>query len=272
MRRLLDFLYAQREVGVFAFLVIVSIWFIVRFNQRPNTAFLNSSNSVAATISQSSDDVSNYFELAEINDRLMEENRLLQSQIQRFTSSPDSYYDTLGRYQVIGAKVISNTFEKSSNFLTVSAGSKDGVTSGMGVISSDGIVGQVKSVSNNFATVYSVLHPNLLISTKVKRTQTKGTVQWDQEAYSYAKLKYVPRHIKLVEGDSVVTSGFNSVFPDGLSVGTIEEIKLEDQMTFYDVRIKLLTDFTSLDYVYIIKDLLKFEIDSLRSTNENDPS
>ena len=263
MRRLLDFLYAQREIGVFAFLVIVSTWLIIRFNQRPNAAFLNSSNSVAASVTQSTSDISGYFELAEVNERLMEENALLQSQLRKLSSSPDSYFDTLGRYQVIGARVIANTFERSSNFLTVSAGENRGVEPGMGVISSNGIVGQVKSVSRNFASVYSVLHPNLLVSSKVKRTQTKGTIQWDQVDFLHARLKYVPRHIRIQEGDSIVTSGFNSVFPHGLPIGVIDNVRLDDEMTFYDVRVKLATDFTSLDYVYLIKDLLKPEIDSL---------
>ena len=73
----------------------------------------------------------------------------------------------------------------------------------------------------------------------------------------------MPRHIRIQEGDSIVTSGFNSVFPHGLPIGVIDNVRLDDAMTFYDVRVKLATDFTSLDYVYLIKDLLKPEIDSL---------
>ena len=135
----------------------------------------------------------------------------------------------------------------------------------MGIITTNGIVGQIKSVSQNFATAYSVLHPNLLISSKVLRTKTKGTIQWDQEDYYHASLKYIPRHIKLLVGDTVVTSGFNSVFPEDLTIGIVDELNLEDQMTFYEARVALSTDFTSLDYVYVINDLLKTEKDSVES-------
>lgn len=263
MQRLLDFLYGQREIGIFLFLEILSIWLLVSFNQRHNAVYFNSSNYLAANISQSANDISAYFELNEINERLMRENEWLQAELRKRQTSPNSFADTVDRYKVIGAKVVSNTVNRSANFLTISAGTKDSVEVGMGIISSHGIVGQVKSVSQNFATVYSVLHPNLLVSSKVKRTQTKATVQWDQVDHYHASLKYIPRHIKLNIGDSVVTSGFNSVFPENLPIGIIAELELEDQMTFYEARIKLSTDFTSLDYVYVIKDRLKAEKDAV---------
>lgn len=264
MRKLIDFLYSKREIGVFLFLVFISTWLLVGFNQRPGSAFFNSSNMVAASISQKTNDFSDYFELKEINNRIIKENKFLKTELQKLKTSPDSYVDTLGRFQVIGAKVISNTFTRSKNFLTLAAGRKDSVEVGMGVVSSSGIVGQVKSVSGRFATVYSVLHPNLMISSKIKRTKTKGTVQWNQSSFLHADLKYIPRHIDLQVGDTVVTSGFNSVFPENLTIGVVDQVNLEDQMTFYNAQIKLSTDFSSLDYVYLIKDLLRFEIDSIQ--------
>ena len=263
MQRLLDFLYGQREVGIFLFLEIFSVWLLISFNQRPNATYFNSSNYLAANIEESTSAVSSYFELGEINERLMKENEVLQAQIRQFKTLPDAFVDTVERYQAIGAKVVANTISRGANFMTVSAGLKDSIEVGMGVISYNGIVGQVKSVSQHFATVYSVLHPNLLISSKVKRTQTKGTVQWDQQDPYHASLKYIPRHIKLHIGDTVVTSGFNSVFPDNFSIGVIDEFNLEDQMTFYEARIKLTADLSSLDYVYLIKDHLKAEKDSI---------
>ena len=174
-----------------------------------------------------------------------------------------SRVDTIDRFEVIGAKVINNTYDRNMNFLTIEAGKQDSLDAGMGVISAFGVVGQINSVSKNFATVYSLLHPNLLVSSKVKRTNTKCTVQWDQSDYAHASLKYIPRHIKLKVGDSIVTSGFNSVFPESVSIGVIEEFELDEHTTFYDAKVRLSTDFTSLYHVFVIKDLLKKEKDSL---------
>ncbi|WP_421763841.1 rod shape-determining protein MreC [Ekhidna sp.] len=264
MQRLLDFLYQQREIAVFLGLEILSVWLLVNFNYRHNAAFLNSSNEAAASLTQTSDNISDYFQLAEANQQLMLENEKLQQELSSLRTEKYSQLDTVEQYQVIGARVINNTFDRSANYITISAGKLDSIEVGMGVISPFGVVGQVKSVTNNFATIYSLLHPKLLVSSKVKRTDTKCTVQWDQLVYDRASLKYIPRHIKLKEGDSIVTSGFNSVFPENVLVGIVDEIHLEEHMTFFEAKIKLATDFTSLYQVFVIKDLLKQEKDSLQ--------
>lgn len=263
MQRLLDFLYQQRVIVVFIGLEILSAWLLVNFNNRYNASFLNSSNEAAASLTETSNNVSDYFRLTEVNSQLMLENEQLQQELRLFRSEKTSYLDTVDQYQVVGARVINNTFDRSENFVTISAGKKDSLEVGMGVISTMGVVGQVKSVTNNFATIYSLLHPKLLVSSKVKRTDTKCTVQWDQRAYDRATLKYIPRHIKLAVGDTVVTSGFNSVFPENVLLGIVDELMLEDHMTFYEAKIKLATDFTSLYHVFVIKDLFKPEKDSL---------
>ncbi|WP_425389748.1 rod shape-determining protein MreC [Ekhidna sp.] len=263
MQRLLDFLYQQREIAVFLGLEILSVWLLVNFNNRHNAAFLNSSNEAIANVNQTSENIGEYFHLTEVNKQLMLENEKLQQELQKLRTEKNSQLDTIDQYQVIGARVINNTFDRNVNFLTISAGRKDSINVGMGVISSFGVVGQVKSVTNNFATIYSLLHPKLMVSSKVKRTETKCTVQWDQVTYDRASLKYIPRHIDLKEGDSIVTSGFNSVFPENILVGTVDELHLEEHMTFYEAKLKLATDFTSLHQVFVIKDLLKQEKDSL---------
>ncbi|WP_462254013.1 rod shape-determining protein MreC [Ekhidna sp.] len=263
MQRLLDFLYQQREVAVFIGLEIVSAWLLVNFNNRYNASFLNSSNEVSASVTQTSNDVSDYFKLTDINEQLMLENARLQQELRLLRTDKYAFIDTVDQYRVIGARVINNTFDRGANFITISAGRKDSISVGMGVISSFGVVGQVKSVTNNFATIYSLLHPKLLVSSMLKRTDTKCTVQWDQETYDRASVKYIPRHIKLQEGDSIVTSGFNSVFPDNILVGVVDELNLEEHMTFYEAKLKLATDFTSLYQVFVINDLLKSEKDSL---------
>lgn len=264
MQRLLDFLYQQREIAVFLGLEILSAWLLINYNNRYNASFLNSSNEAAASLARTSNNVSDYFQLTEVNERLMLENEKLQQELRVLRTEKSSFLDTVNQYRVIGAKVINNTFDRSTNFVTISAGRKDSVEVGMGVISSFGVVGQVKSVTQNFATIYSLLHPKLLVSSKVKRTDTKCTVQWDQEAYDRASLKYIPRHIKLRKGDSIVTSGFNSVFPENILVGVVDDLNLEEHMTFYEAKVKLATDFTSLYQVFVIKDLFKEEKDSLQ--------
>jgi len=265
MRRLLDFLYERREIGLFLILEIACIWLLIGYNRRYNASFLNSSNNLAASVTQNSNDISNYFELAEINQKLIKENESLRQQVSLLSQDSFARKDTLkSRYLITISEVISNTFNRDINFITISGGWKNNIKPGMGVISAEGVVGQVKAVSENFSTVYSLLHPNLLISSHIKRTNTAATVQWDQESYDRANLKYIPRHISIRKGDTVVTSGFNAVFPKDILVGIIDEFSVSEEMTFYEAKIKLTTDFTSLNNVYVIRDLLEQEKDSLQ--------
>ncbi len=263
MQNLLDFFYKQRDIVLFLSLEILCAWLLITYNNRYSSSFFNSSNVASASISQFSNEISQYFDLKKINEQLMSENGVLQTKLQKLQNTNKASVDTVGNYQVIKSKVINNTFNRSVNFITIAAGKKDGIEAGMGVFSAYGIVGQVKSVSTNFATIYSLLHPKLLISSKIKRTETNCTVQWDQESYNRLKLKYIPSHINLKLGDTITTSGFNSVFPEGFLIGIIDEINLEEYMTFYEAKIKLTADFTSLYQVFVIKDLLKTEKDSL---------
>lgn len=262
MKRFLDFLHRRRIVVVFICLQSACWWLIVVFNSRYNSSFLNSSNAFAASVHVGSQNVLDYFYLKEINEQLKHENELLQKSLYNYGAARKSI-DTVGEFSIIGGRVVNNTFLRGANFLTIDVGKKDSVFPGMGVISVKGIVGQIKSVSKNHASVYSLLHPKMMVSSTVKRTGAHCTVQWDQRIYNRASLKYVPRHTPMEVGDTIVTSGFNSVFPPGINIGVVTEANLEDHMTFYDANIRLSTDFTSLLQVFVILDRFKQEKDSL---------
>lgn len=265
MRNLLDFLYRYRTFGLFIVMEVFCAWLIVSYNNRYNASFLNSSNALAANISQATQNTENYFNLQEINQQLLEENERLRDQL---IGSPSSYSGNdsiLIRYHATKARVINNTYRRSMNFMTLDVGLKDSISPGMGVISSTGIIGQIKSVSNHFSTVISLLHRNLMVSSTLKRTSTLCTVMWDGGSPIKAEVKFVPKHIDLQVGDTVVTSDFNSVFPPGILIGIISEVKVKSEDVYYGAVLDLATDFTSLNYAYVISDDLKNEKDSLEA-------
>ena len=68
----------------------------------------------------------------------------------------------------------------------------------------------------------------------------------------YAVLNEIPFHVELSVGDTILTSGFSSIFPEGIEVGTIESFSLE-QGNFYDISVRLFTDFQRLFYVNVIR-------------------
>ena len=263
MQKLLNFLYQFRTFGLFLFLEGFCAWLIISYNNRPNAAFLNSANRLVANISTFSSNTSNYFQLQEVNQQLIAENLRLRTQLANNSFQQLGVDTTSNTYNLYKAKVINNTYRRSLNYLTLNIGEKSGVQPGMGVISSNGVVGQVKSVSTHFSTVTSLLHRNLLVSSAIQNTNTLCTTQWDGASPLEAELKFIPRHVAINVGDSVVTSGYNAVFPEGILIGTISQLNLEEEDAFYNAKVKLAVDFSSLSYVYLIKNKLKPEIDSL---------
>jgi len=290
MRNLFAFIYRFRGFLVFLLLEIVCGFLIVQNNNYQGAAFYNSANAYAGRVLEFQKEVSDYFRLVEVNRALVNENRRLKESLTNIMVSdrldsippmPDSAYrvkpdsltlaqqrlDTTGivrEFRFIPGKVIKSDVRRVDNHLLLNVGSTQGVAPGMGVVSSNGVIGRVKSTSRNYATVYSLLHSKMAVAAKIKRNNTNGTIRWDGENYLVANLDYIPRHIQVQKGDTVVTSGYNAIFPEGVMIGRIISVATESDKSFYNIRVRLSVDFNNLTYVYVIKDLNKPELDSLQ--------
>ena len=86
---------------------------------------------------------------------------------------------------------------------------------------------------------------------------------WDGEDPTIALLEELPRHTVFHKGDTIVTSGFSSVFPEGIPIGTIISDKKGQNENFFTLKVKLRTDFTKLSTVRVVVNNMKEEIDSL---------
>jgi rod shape-determining protein MreC len=272
MERLFLFIYQYRAFFTFVVLEVFCFWLIVENNRYQGAKFFNSSNTVVASINNFSQSIRDYFLLTDVNRALSEENaelrRQLENQRQQIELSDIvSDIDTalMNRYQFISAKVVNNQVDRTKNFITINKGETDGLQPGMAVISPLGAVGKVKKVSNHFAVVTSVLNIDYMISAMLKKTNHFGTVQWNGKNPESSKFNFIPRHVKPVVGDTVVTSGFNAVFPEGIMIGTISEVNLSPEALTYDLTITLSQDFRKLSYVAVVKSKLKNEKDSLES-------
>lgn len=256
MLRLLEFLYQKRILGLFLLLQGLSLWLLFSHNYRYNTYFLNSSNRISGEVLGVVHNVETYFSLQDVNKQLAEENlqlrKMLSKQVNAPNTEPIVVGDSVG-YQLALGRVVNSSYRKSKNFITIRINPADSIQPGMGVISSDGVIGRVKSVSKHFATVVSLLNSNFMVSGKVKTNRALCTVQWDEVNPIEAKLDYVPRHLKLEIGDTVITSGFNAVFPEGFPIGIVSDNTLRDESAFYDARIRLVSDFTTLEVAYVVK-------------------
>lgn len=274
MLRILQFLYRIRAFILFVFLEVMAIWMIVSNNSPQGAAFFNSSNVLVGSVLKKQSDLVQFFSLAEANEALTNENAQILEQLRRLEMRPDSIKIELDSaleavYQFRGARVIGNSLRFSQNYLTLNKGSKDGIKPGMGIFNSEGVVGRVKSVSENYAVAFSLLNTGLLVSSKIKSSEDLATVQWDGNNSSEARLLFVPRHVKAQEGDTVITSGFNAVFPEGILIGVISKIGTdENNPNYLDLTVKLSTDFNKINYVYLVENKQLPELDSLRQQSE----
>ncbi|MBY0435036.1 MAG: rod shape-determining protein MreC [Cyclobacteriaceae bacterium] len=265
MQRLFNFFYEYRAFFTFLLLEIFSAWLLIENNKFQSTKFFNSSNSLVAGILGFSQSTREYFSLRQINTDLSIENAQLRTQLEQQSrqSSTASVIDTVARYEYVSARVINNSVAQFKNYITINRGEDAGIQPGMAAISISGAVGKVKSVSKHFSVLISILNIDEQVSSVLKRTGNFGTVQWDGTDPTAAKLLYVPRHVKPEPGDSVVTSGYNAVFPPGVLVGIVSDVKLKEEALFYDIRVSLAQDFRRLSFVKIVKSRLKPELDSL---------
>lgn len=142
--------------------------------------------------------------------------------------------------------MVGNSTGSYKNFITINKGAADGITPGMAAISDAGAVEKVKSVSEHFAVLISLLNVDEQVSSVIKRTNQFGTVRWDGLDMRYSNLLFIPRHANPLVGDSVVTSGYNAVFPEGILVGVIREVNLKEETPFWDVKLELAQDFGRL--------------------------
>jgi rod shape-determining protein MreC len=275
MERLFLFFYQYRAFFTFLVLEVVCAWMIIENNQYQGARFFNSSNTLIANLNTFSQGVREYFLLRKINSTLAEENAMLRSQLEQFNqeryalANNDPTQVTIDsafvkQYDFISAKVVANTVHRYTNFLTINKGSSDGVDVGMAVISPHGVVGKVKTTSKHFSVVTSVLHIDVQISVVIKSSGYFGTAQWDGRDPDFIKLKYIPKHINPVKGDTIVTSGYNAVYPEGVMVGIIDDVK-KDEKLYYDLTVKLSQDFRKLSYVEVVRSHLRHERDSLET-------
>lgn len=273
MQRLFYFFYQYRAFFTFLILELCCAWLIIENNRYQGAQFFNSSNSAIASLNNVSQGVREYFLLRNINSTLAEENAMLRSKLEQYQQmrslhalDSNARVDSavIKQYDFVSAKVVANTVHRMTNFLTINRGATDSIKTGMAVISPLGVVGKVKSVSNHYSVVTSLLHIDVQVSVLLKRTGYFGTIQWDGRDPDFLKLKYVPTHVEPVVGDTVVTSGYNAVYPQGVMVGVISEVKRNETL-FYDLTVKLAHDFRKLSYVEVVRNRLQHELDSLQA-------
>ena len=280
MGQLFAFLIKYRAFLLFIVLETFCIWLIVQNNDYQRSAFINSTSQFIGSVNETSRNIGDYFRLRRVNEELAAENAMLRQLL--FSGNEEIPIDSLLKqsidkdttdsiqYILKPAEITRNSVQLVNNFFMINKGSQDGIEPGMGVINSFGVVGTIRSVSKNVAEGISILNTRNSVSALHLKSDRVGTVQWDGRNPKKADLLYITPDVELEKGDSIVTSSFNAVFPKEVLIGTVGEVSRDEQNTYLQIMIDLSVDFAKLSYVYVIKNELKVEQDSLMNSNPLD--
>ncbi|MBE9467280.1 MAG: rod shape-determining protein MreC [Bacteroidetes bacterium] len=276
MRALINFFLKHYYFLLFLAFELFSVFLVIENNNYQKSSFLNSANFISGNIYNGLSNFNSYINLYELNEKLSSENTQLYNSLKTTYKSNKisllEIYDStyFQQYVTTSAHVINNSVNRQNNYLTIDKGENQGVYQEMAVTSPTGIVGIVKNASNNFASVISILNTNVHISAMIKKNEYFGSLIWDGKNYKEITLKDIPNHVNINIGDTIITSGYSSIFPKGKLIGVISDFEHEKGGNFYLITVKLSTDFKKLSYVYVIGNLLKQEQKDLEKTSEND--
>jgi rod shape-determining protein MreC len=272
MLQLVDFVVRNRFFLVFVLLEVLSVWLIVRSNTYWGATYFNTSNYYVAKTLAFSNSAREYTKLDEINSDLANENARLHAMVTALSQTkpgeapagyvPDSAFASRFTYTV--AKVVDNETNKVNNVLTIDKGTAHGIKPGMGVISATGVVGKVRFCSENYSVVTSILHSQFMVSSKLVRSKEIGYAKWPGKDPNFVDMIDVSKYTKVFKGDSAVTSDQNSVFPPGIMVGKVQSVTVNPNQTFYNIVLRLATDFRNLSYVYVVQNHQLVEQENLK--------
>ncbi len=275
MRNLLRFIIRYHFFFLFLLLETISIILIVQHNNYQKAQFINFTETLQGSFYEAFGGIREYLSLRQTNRELYMENTLLRNRIDRLLRNQEltraTGYDSIPhrQFSYIPAKVINNSVNKQFNFITLNKGSHHGIEPEMAVVAPNGVVGMVYATSGNYATVIPMINRNFRLSAKILKNGYFGSLSWAGSGYREAILEEIPFHVEIQQGDTIVTSGYSAIFPEGILIGTIDEFEAR-QGNFYTITVDIAVDYKNLLYVTVIRNLLREEQRKLERISEND--
>lgn len=273
MQQIIFFFVRNKYFLLFALLFFISFVLTINSHTYHKSKVVTSANFLSGGIYSIKSSITDYFDLQHQNMTLTEENTRLRTLL--FNSGmmdSEIALDSMvldSNYTFVTAQVINNSYSKTKNNLTLNRGSNDSLKIDMGVISPQGVVGIVVSLSKNYASVQSILNSNSQVVAKFKKSNHFGTLVWDGKQPNIVQLIEIPRLASVVLGDTIVTDGKSTIFPPGIMIGKVHNFDRKEGDDYYDINIELFTDMTSIKHVYLVSQRDAPEIKELEKTVED---
>ncbi|MCX7953702.1 MAG: rod shape-determining protein MreC [Bacteroidales bacterium] len=257
---------------LFIIFEIIAIQITINTNNFYSSKIFNLTNEIAGKIHSAYYSLSKFYHTINENKKLSHQNSLLIKYYlnKKYNENLNSQESLKVIYDVIPANVIYFSRNKPENFLVINKGRKDSIYPDMGVICPEGVVGITYACSDNFCIVLPIINIKAHLSAVILKENFHGTTEWDGKNFKLVKLTDIPNHAKIKKGDTVTTSGQSLIFPKGIPIGKVYEFKNVFDKNSVDITVELFTDFSKLDYVFIIKNKMKNEFLKLLKDNKLD--
>ena len=266
----------------FLFLQLIAVTLIFSRNSMQQSFAAGQATVFNAWVSGYIDQGTSYLKLKQINEDLVAQNKALMAQVYGKGQSGNPQFrrvtDTIGGGQIytfVDADIVNNSITRNDNYFTIDRGKKHGVFPKMGVIAPNGIAGIVVNTTNNYALVQSVLSVNKIrINAALKNTGFFGTLTWKGDNSRTMHLADIPKYVPLKVGDTVLTDGKSSIFPQGIMIGRIAGYEVDSKTGYWDISVELNQKMGNLQKVFVVRNLKKLELkqiqDTLDATIKND--
>jgi rod shape-determining protein MreC len=269
MRNLLNFLARYNNLIIFILLEGLSFYFLASRNTYHNTRIVFGVRGITYRVEERMSHIRSFLHLRDINRNLAEENIALKNRMERMIKEDKSYFSTVTdsvhkqQYTHTSAEVIDNSVDHQKNFFLVNKGKRQGVEVNMAVTTPNGVAGVIVGCSENLSIAMSLLNIDFRISGRIKSNGYFGSVNWDGRNYRRAILSEIPQHVPVVVGDTIETTGYSAVFPEGVMIGTVSDFK-KIGGDFYKITVSLSANFKNLRYVDIIGNKRRTEMQDLQ--------
>jgi rod shape-determining protein MreC len=270
MRNLLNFLLRYNNLIVFLFLESIAISLLVSKNEYHNTRIVKTMQGVTRGVQEKINNGRAYLHLRDLNYGLAAENARLREALERYTVKPGTSFTSVSdtifkqQYKFTPAEVINNSVNRQKNYFTLDKGKLQGISADMAVVSGNSVAGVVVGCSNNFSVAISLLNIDFRVSARIKSNGYFGSLTWNGHNHRYAVLNEIPQNVSINVGDTIETTGFSAIFPEGMQIGTVKDFRRSGS-DFYRITVELTTDFKKIHYVDIIGNLKKQERTEIES-------
>ena len=253
MQSIINSIVKNRNLIIYLFLSFVSFNYLYNNSSVHYSGFGKIGTYISGSTSSISSYINSYFNLRQENNKLIEENLELKRNESQFIDKSDNRYISESKIdKTISAKVILNSINKSKNIIVINKGELNGITKEMGVISSKGVVGIIKNITDNYSSIVSLLNTDLKINAILKNSSTIGSISWNGLDPRIVQLNDIPLSSSIKVGDTIVTGGMSFYFPKGIPIGRIEDYNNTSLEGYYSIDVSIFSDFSSLSNIYIL--------------------